>query len=91
MLYLHETFKEGTMARPKKNLDTPELRAVAEAKAKLDESLEVAAADRATYEQRVVKALETEGYRTLAAVAEVSTSSIRDITIKHEVTSPRAK
>ena len=79
------------MARPKKDLDTPELRAVAEAKAKLDKSLEVAAEDRATYEQRVVDALGDAGYRTLAAVAQVSTSAIRDITIKREVTSPRAK
>lgn len=67
------------MGRPLKDLDTPELKKVAEKKAELDAAKAVEKAKRREYDDAVVAALEDHGLRTLAKVAEVSTSSIREI------------
>lgn len=78
------------MARPKKDVNTPELREVKKRKAKYDRSQAVADADRAAYEESVVDALKQHGYPTLADISEMSIGAMRNIATKRGADNPRA-
>jgi hypothetical protein len=78
------------MGRPPKKLDTPELKNVAKSKAALDRAEAAAKKRREQYEKDVITALEDNGLRTIAKVADVTTRAIKNVQVKHGVTSPRA-
>lgn len=77
------------MGRPLKELNTPELNEVAKAKKKMDAHNAKGEKIRREYEDKIIAALEENGLRTIAKVAEVTTGAIREVRIKRGVESPR--